>query len=318
MEAFFNELSVKIASDDEEARRWLTELAKVGQLLKNIVESMQEHTFTFRRREDFAEMKITNTANIREFLFNHFDYSDPEHIFLIGIFDSPYITTNDPQQSEYEYINLKHEDAALSGTGLVAAFIKKSLAISLSGDACWDVCDYSIEMERLSPNETSIETSKELVKHASKREHIVQCHLLFLSGLFDWASHRPRFDSSNSIQTLLPMIELYSLVLGDGGWDEFYHDISILAPGESIARINTMAELIARLQRWEEATGSIAAQNRNRKVFVIPDSNLLAGLDTEQGEFEIHRNQRGNNHLGAITFDGRRFKPARPDRSLNV
>lgn len=318
MEAFFNELSVKIASDDEEARRWLTELAKVGQLLKNVVESMQEHTFTFRRKEDFGEMPITTTANVREFLSESFDYSAPEHIFLLGIFDSPYITADDPQHSEYEYINLKHEDAALSGTGLVAAFIKNSLAISLCGDACWDVCDYSIEMERLNPNETSIETSTELVKHASKREHIVQCHLLFLSSLFDWSSHRPRFDSSNSIQTLFPMIELYSLVLGEGGWDEFYQDISILAPGERVARINTMAEQIARLQRWEEATGSLAAQNRNRRVFVIPDSNLLAGLDTEQGEFEIHRNQRGNNHLGAITFDGRRFKPARPERSLNV
>lgn len=318
MEAFFNELSVRIASDDEEAKRWMTELAKVGQLLKKIVESMQEHTFTFRRREDFGEMAITATSNVREFLFENFDHSDPEHIFLLGVFDSPYITIDDPQLNDYEYINLRHGGTEQSGTGLVAAFIKNTIAVSLNCDACWDVCDYAIEIERLNQSRTDTEISYHQVKHASRQDHIVQCHLLFLSNLFDWASHRPRFDVSTETQTLFPMLELYTLLLGEGGWDEFYHDISHIAEMERIGRINAIAEWIAQLQRWEEATGNLASQNRNRKVFNIPNSNLLASLDTQHGEFEIHRRQQGNNHLGAISFDGKRIKQAEPDRSLEI
>lgn len=318
MEAFFNELSVRMATDDEEAKRWLTELAKVGQLLKKIVESMQEHTFTFRRREDFGEMAITATAKIREYLFENFDQNDTEFIFLFGVFDSPYITTEDPQLKDYEYLHLRHGGTEHSGTGLVAAFIKKGMAISLNCDSCWDVCDYVIEIESLNQSGTDTEVSKRQVKHASKQDHIVQCHLLFLSNLFNWTSHRPRFDVSTETQTLFPMLELYTLLLGEGGWDEFYHDISHIAETERIGRINAIAERIAQLQRWEEATGNLASQNRNRKVFTIPNSNLLASLDTQHGEFEIHRRQRGNNHLGAISFDGKRFKQAEPDRSLEI
>ena len=91
-----------------------------------------------------------------------------------------------------------------------------------------------------------------------------------------------------------------------------------MAETERIAKINVIAERIAQIQRWENATGNLAASNRDRTVFVIPNSNLLVGVDTQHGEFEIHRNQQGNNHLGAITFDGKRLKKAESDRSLII
>ncbi len=318
MEIFFNELSVRAAANDEEAKRWLTELAKVGRLLKKIIESMQEGTFAFRRKEDFGEMPITATATLRHFLAENFDFSDPEPIFLLGIFDSPYITPGDPHHNEFEYISLNFEDEKHFETGLAAAFLKKSMAVSFNSDARWDVCDFEIEIERLNQNSTDIEEIRENVKHTSKEQHIIECHLLLLSNLFDWNAHRPRFDVSTESQTLLPMLELYTLLLDEGGWAEFYHEISSIPETERIAKINVLASKIAELQRWEEATGSLASQNRNRTIFTIPNSNLIVGLDTQHGEFEIHRNQRGNNHLGAISFDGNRFKSARPGRSLNI
>ena len=318
MEVFFNELSVRIAADDNEAKRWLTELANVGRLLKKIIESMQEDTFAFRRKEDFGEMSITATATVRYFLAENFDFSDPIPIFLLGIFDSPYITPDDPQRSEFEFMSLIFDGIEYSESGLAAAFLKKTMAVSFNSGVRWDVCDFEIEIERLNEKATDIEEIRENVRHTSKKQHIIQCHLLLLSNLFDWDAHRPRFDVSAETQTLLPMLELYSLLLGEGGWTEFYREISSMPETERIAKINELATKIAELQRWEEATGNLASQNKNRTIFTVPNSNLIAGLDTQHGEFEIHRNQRGNNHLGAISFDGKRFKPAVPGRSLSL
>ncbi|MCP4109305.1 MAG: hypothetical protein GY749_27900 [Desulfobacteraceae bacterium] len=72
MDVFFNELSVKTGSDNE-ARQWLTDLAELGRLLKDITESLEENSFAFRRREDFSQQQITHTQTISEFLQSTFD-----------------------------------------------------------------------------------------------------------------------------------------------------------------------------------------------------------------------------------------------------
>jgi hypothetical protein len=316
MEVFFNELSVRIAVDDNEAKRWLTDLANVGRLLKQIIESMQEDSFAFRRKEDFGEMRITAASTVRQFLEENFEFSDPEPIFLLGIFDSPYIAMDDPTRSDYEYISLRLDDAGYNESGLAAAFLKKTLAVSFDSDTRWDTCDFEVGIERLNSDTMQVEEIREIVRHASKEQHIIQCHLLFLSELFDWASYRPRFTAE--VQTILPMLEIYSLILGTGSWSEFYHEISTMQEGERVAKINALATRIAQLQRWEKAIGNLASLNKSRNIYTIPNSNLIIGLDTQHGEFEVHTNQKGNNHLGSLSFDGKRFKPARSDRSVNL
>ncbi len=77
MEIFFNELSVRVASSDTEAEQWLVQLAELVRLLKEIVDTLSEEGFAFRRSEYFAEQPITSSQNIREFLSNYFEFSDP-------------------------------------------------------------------------------------------------------------------------------------------------------------------------------------------------------------------------------------------------
>jgi len=57
MEVFFNELSIKTAATDDEAGEWLENLAHVGQLLKQVIESLGESSFRFKSREDFFVQK---------------------------------------------------------------------------------------------------------------------------------------------------------------------------------------------------------------------------------------------------------------------
>ncbi|MBI5914442.1 MAG: hypothetical protein HY842_03635 [Bacteroidetes bacterium] len=318
MEVFFNELSVRIADDDNEAKAWLIELAKVGQLLKKIIESLQEDSFAFRRKDDFAEMAITASSNIREFLTENFDFTDSEYNFLLGVFDSPYITPEDVDYDEYGNISLIYDGKEYGETGLAASLVKKSLAVSFNNDSSWDVCDLEINVEELN-QEVVIEEKVEKVKHASKKQHVIQCHLHFLSNLFDWDSHRPSFDVSTKTQTLLPMLELYSLLLSkEDDWEDFYRGIATKPTTDRIAVINDLVGKIAELHRWEAASGNLATQNRDRTIFIVPNSNLIIGVDTQHGEFEVHRNQKGNNHFGAISFDGSRFKSAIAGRSLNL
>ena len=318
MEAFFNELSVRVATNEAEAKGWFIELAEVGQLLKRIVESIQEDAFVFRRSEDFGEMPIMETTNIREFLSDHFEFSDPEYVFLLGLFDAPYITANDPLRSDYEYMNLTFDGVHYHNTGLAAAYLKAAMAISLNSGPHWDACRLPLLIERLNQATNVLEVVQPAVKHASQKRHLIECHLPFLAQSFDWLSCRPRFEAATQTQTLLPMLELYSLLLDDGDWETFYHKLAHLPKNEQIAKINNLVEGIAKLHLWQPATGNLETLNRGRTIFLVPNTDLIVSVDTEHGEFEVHRNQKGNNHLGSISFDGKRFKPAVPGRSLKL
>ncbi len=86
--------------------------------------------------------------------------------------------------------------------------------------------------------------------------------------------------------------------------DLFYGSV-LMSTEERVKEIRTIATDIAMLHKWELATGTIANSNGNRVIYMIPNSSLIAALDTQHGEFEIHRNTKGNNHLGAISFDGK-------------
>ena len=316
MEVFFNELSVRPAESDAEARRWVETLADAVQVLQNVVESFSDNQLTFRRSEEFGLLRITSTQTLYEFLADQFDFLDKEYVLLISVFDSPYISEDDPQRNEFEYTSLTFEDTDYSTTGLAAAYLKKSLAVSFDSDTKWDTCQLSIQINRLDATIQEVSTP-ETVQHACRKQHLIDCHLELLAELFDWAGYVPRFDAGTGEQNVLPLLELFSLHV-DEDWPAFYQTLSHLEPGQRVVRIETIARQIATIQRWQPATGSLHSQNRNRTIYIIPNSNLIAAVDTQHGEFEIHTNQGGNNHLGAISFDGIRFKPKVSDRRLSV
>lgn len=324
MEIFFNELSTKIASNDIEAKVWLTKLAELGQFLKRVTDSLDDDTFQFRRKEDFGEMNITTSQKIREFLFdeNHFEYSDAVVIFLMGIFDTPYITVDDPKHSIYDNSYLTFEGNNYDNTGIIAAHIKNSIVISFDNDAKWNTCLLNDVATWL--DEKAQESKEQItVKHASKVQHIIDCHLDYLANLFDWATYKPKFDAINKKNNLLPLINIYSLYLGENSadetWEKFYADIATMSYEDRKARILEIANHIAIVQKWEEAIPSLKSKNTSRTLYMIPNSDhLIVSIDKQHGDFEICKNEKPPNHCGSVSFDGKRFKNPKNDHSIEV
>lgn len=316
MEIYFNELSVKLASNDEEATRWLKELAELGKLLKSILDSLSEDIFRLRSKEEFSTLLLTPTKNIRDFLIENFEISDPIVNFLFGIFDSPCITPDDPKRSNFLCHSMTFQGKENDDSGLVAAFIKSTLAVSLNSDIIWDTCELRIQINKLEESGNNFLNTHERIKHASKKKHVIDCHLPFLSEAFDWASYKPIFNSENKNQNLLPMLEIYSLYLGENGqdeWKKFYSEISHMQDGERVAKIRPLEERIADIQKWEPATGNLKSKNQNRSIYIIPNSDLVISVDTQHGHFEVFRNQNKPVHKGSISFDGKKFKETDPD-----
>lgn len=314
MDIFFNELSVKLATNDNEAYQCLEDLAKLSQLLKKITESLNEDAFRFRRKEDFGQQKITNELTILEFLQSQFDFSDPVYIFLLGIFDSPYISEDDPQRSDYDLTSITINHTDYEETGIAAAYLKGSLVISLDSDAQWDTCLLNTSVNKLT-EQAEIITEIKPVRNASKKQHIMSCHLPFLSTLYDWPSYKPMFDYQQEKQSLLPLPEIYVLLLETGYWPDFYNEIHHLSADKRVDKVLKVSKNIAEINQWERAS-NLEQRNGNRVIYIIPESDFIIGVDTQHGEFEIHVNRKGNNHLGAIAFDGENFKARQDNRSL--
>jgi hypothetical protein len=320
MDIFFNELSVTIAVDDNQACEWLENLAKLGKLLKQIIDPLSEDAFSFRRNEDFAEQKITSSQTIREFLQSTFEFSDPVYIFLLAIFDSPYIAANDPLKTTYDLTSITINNQDHEVTGIAAAYLKSSLTVSFDSNPQWDTCRLNVLVNRLN-GQAEIITEQKQVNHASKNQHIIDCHLPFLAQLYDWSSYSPKFDPETKKQTILPLVELCSFYLGEAietVWDDFYQKISQLDTNERIREIKNIAEKISRIHGWKKATGSLENKNIGRVIYTIENSDFIVSVDTQHGEFEVHKNRKGNNHLGVISFDGKRFKESIGDRFLSL
>ena len=318
MDIFFNELSVKSAANDNEAGEWLENLAKLGKLLKQLIESLEDGVFRIRQKEDFWQQKITNTQTIHEFLTS--DSSNPVCSFLLGIFDSPYISEDDPKKTKHELSSITLDGVDYDFTGIAAAYLKDSLVISLNSDAQWNNCQLNILVNSLN-EQAEIITEQKQVNHASKNQHIINCHLPFLAQLYDWPLYSPKFDPETKKQTILPLVELCSFYLGeviDTVWDDFYRKISQLNTNERIREIKDIAEKISQIHRWKKATGSLEKNNSDRVIYTIENSDFIVSVDTQHGEFEVHKNRKGNNHLGAISFDGKRFKESIGDRFLSL
>ncbi|OUD11647.1 hypothetical protein [Thioflexithrix psekupsensis] len=320
MDIFFNELSLTTADTDEQACLWLEKLAQLGRLLKQITESLQDDSFSFRRSDDFAQKMITKNQTLFDFLQDNFDHHDSVYIFLLGIFDSPYITEDDPHRNIYDltYITLNGVDHH-EPTGIAAAYLKDSLVVSLDSVTQWNMCQFGVSITRVSDQGDVTEIKS--IRNASNKKHIVDCHLAFLSRLYNWQGYKPYFNPELKRTNLLVLKEIYSLHLDDDMstvWDTFYKELSKLTVDEKVSRIRQLSTHIAKIQKWEKATGSLEKNNPARIIYTIPNSEFIVSVDTQHGEFEIHKNEKGNNHLGSISFDGKNFKPQISNRSLKL
>jgi hypothetical protein len=316
MEVFFNELSVTVASNDEEAMQWLKKLAELGKLLKNVNESSSDDSFRIRTRDDFSQQKITASQTVSDFMQTAFDFSDPIYSFLLGVFDTPYVTENDPQKTAYDLTSVSIDNKDYEVTGIAAAYLKKSLVISLDNDTKWNKCQLNIVINKLNEKADLI-LEKQLVKHASTKQQVIDCHLPFLANEYR-LSCKPKFVPETREQNILSLVHIYTLYLGEDNnvWSIFYEKISKLDVTQKVSEIMLMVKRIAEVQGWSKATGSLEKSNKDRTIYTVPDSDFVISVDTQHGEFEIHKNKKGNNHLGAISFDGKKFKGRIEDRCL--
>lgn len=320
MELFFNELSAKTAVNDVEAKKWITDFVKLCHIIDRILKSFNNQ-LKLRTTEDFLTFPLTNSDNIFEFLENNFGFTDPELIVFLGLLDSPYLAKNDPQIEEYQYSSIKINDILEEKTitGLGATFIKKTISLSFDSDAKWDKTEIRFEVNLMDKN-ADIKTLPANVKHASKTKHIIEAHLQFFADLFDFKSYKPKFSFQDKKQNLLPLLEIYSLFLGENEdvWEVFYSEIAYLNETDRIAKIKEIARKIAKIQHWEEAIGGVKTQNKNRELYFIPFTDFILSIDLQHGDFEVLKNQKSPNHFGSISFDGKRFKAPQNNHSITI
>lgn len=90
MDVFFNELSIKIAANDNEACKWIEDLVELGYLLRKIAEQLRcDDSFRIKSTEEFLQRKIIDNQSIFEFLHSNFEPTERNYAFFLGIFDSP-------------------------------------------------------------------------------------------------------------------------------------------------------------------------------------------------------------------------------------
>ena len=251
MDVFFNELSIKTAGTDDEADKWLENLAQVVKKIEEIYTVLGNDSFRFRSKEDVGQQEITTDMTFLDFLHSKGKYGEPAYIYLLGKFDSPYITAGDPQKTEHELSSISMNGIDHDLTGIGAAYLKNSLVISLNCDARWNTCELNVFIKKLNENNHLI--SEEIkVKHVSEEQHVINCHLPFLANLYDWTSYKPYFTPSNKTQNILPLIELYRLYISN--WSEFYTDISQLNANERVSRVKDIANKISNLKFLTQST----------------------------------------------------------------
>lgn len=321
MEIFFNELSLKKASKEAEAKKWIVSLIRLSTLIRKILKSLN-HQFTLRTRDEFQSFEIIDNYTLKDFVFKIYRQQDPELITFFTILDNPHIEEDDPKRENYEYHSIKLEGIEEENTmsGLGATYIKKdSMAISFDNEEVWNNCKIDFEVTFLD-NEGEYHKENASIRHTSKKEHIIKCHLQYFANLFDKETYKPSFDADKEEQNILPLLEIYSFYLGEEEdvWDKFYKEISQLSETERIARIKDIAQQIAEIQGWEKTTSGLKEKNENRTLYTIPNSDFIISVDTQHGDFEVLKHHKRPNHYGSVSFDGKRFKPAENDHSINI
>lgn len=116
------------------------------------------------------------------------------------------------------------------------------------------------------------------------------------------------FDQENKIETLFPLGEVSDWVVEN------------TKNKSDIAQKMKLAEVIAFINGWEKNFDLTRINNRDvyQPKNNFQGSILYLATDTQHGEFEVHDTSSMNNHLGAISFDRKKFKGKKDNRTLNL
>lgn len=304
MELFFNELSIRVAKDEQEALGWLEKLAEVIRFIEQTTEQYRTNTLIFRRMEIFLMSELRPGKNLIDILQGH--EHEPVYQYLVGKFDSPYIDRDDPTYAAYSNACLRIAGQSFQMTGLLAAHIKGGLALSLQTDSVWNCCTVTADCIKA-------DSQQEIhICNAANIPHVRACHLGRIAGLADQRP-APCFDATKTTQTLLFLVGIYQEhpeVMGD--WNIFWSELT-KTPDERVAKLKVLSKVIAEVQGWKEEPNLSRKNNRPVYQTVGNSHQYLLSLDTQHGDWEVFTNTPKPLHQGSVSIDGKRFKPAEPN-----
>jgi hypothetical protein len=165
MDLFFNELSIKEASNKETGRMWMEGLVALFQKASAM---------------GFIELKTTNTFltfslapsyNLTDWLYDQTVDRDSRLLVKTKVSKSPFIEEllERKDSENHRLYEFKYKDQRAAGLG--AAYLFDSLAVSLANAGEWDKISVELLAAQISEEGQLIE-SIECVNHASKPEHL--------------------------------------------------------------------------------------------------------------------------------------------------
>jgi hypothetical protein len=182
MDLFFNELSIKEGPNQETGRKWMVGLIAVYQKASSM---------------GFKELKTTNVFltfpiapayKLNDWLYDQTVDRDSRLLVKIKVSKSPFIEELLENKDNENHLLYEFKYKNQKATGLGAAYLFESLAVSFANSSEWDKPSVELLVTQI-PEEDRMEESIENVNHASKPAH--------LDLLTQWINKRRRANISN-------------------------------------------------------------------------------------------------------------------------
>jgi hypothetical protein len=239
MDTFFNELSVKEATDKDTTLRWMSTLVKIYK--KVISLGFKE----LKTTTNFANLTIAPNYRFKDWLQDPIIDRDTRLLFLTKVSKSPFIETllakkSGETQQLHEFKYKKHNAA-----GLGAAYLFDSLALSLDNSDEWDTHIINLDITGYCAEEEQIIQKVGEVKHSSRAEH--------LDFLVNWIEERKKFDITDGKLLWLKRKEIFPYLVF---CDSTEKQLVSLLPGqpEFPAVIKRLSELDKYCSTWGNGT----------------------------------------------------------------
>jgi hypothetical protein len=195
MDIFFNELSVKEASNKGTAKEWMTNLMAV-------YNKAQEQGFKeLKTTETFINITLAPGYRLSEWVYDPLVDRELRRLFLTKVSKSPFIENLLVKKDEE--VDLLHEfkRKGRKAAGLGAAYLFDSLAVSFDNSSEWDSHLIKLDISEYSEEEEKIIQFTEKVKHSSK--------LIHLEYLKEWIENKKKHLIPNGKILWLKQKELF-------------------------------------------------------------------------------------------------------------
>jgi hypothetical protein len=297
MQAIFNELSALTLAEisTENAINALSELLGVCETLQEL-----DSTFKMRINPNFWEIKMNSDTTIMK----HLDTDENSAMlnFLYIITDSPNLPDNTTDIFTEKFLeeNLFLNDVKIDADSALRtayAFDPQPAPLISFATANWRQTDTIM----LKNNHTNV-----ILLNITTKKQIFETH--FADIATKYLPIKTGNPTRLSVSDILPNKDITNIYLD---YFQIYQQRATninsrtLNKEISITEIKTIAKTVALINNWTEHEGY--TKINNRLVFKHTKTrSIFIALDTEKADFEVHSSEKNNNHLGAISLDGKK------------